>query len=101
MKYEVKITRSAEADILTSFEWGVRNWGVKKAKSWAIELRRSIKERLSTFPESCPLAPDKDLGQSDVRHLVMDRYRVLFEVERSTVRVLAVRGAHFELAVED
>ena len=101
MKYKVLITRSAEADILTSFEWGVRNWGIKKAKSWAIELRRTIKERLTTFPEGCPIAPDKDLDQSEVRHLVMDRYRVLFEIESSTVRVLAVRGAYFELAVED
>jgi len=49
MKYTVKITKSAEAEILTSFRWGVRNWGVDEAKKWATDLRRSIKERGRIF----------------------------------------------------
>ncbi len=57
MKYTVKITKAAEADILTSFGWGVRNWGVEHAKKWATDLRRSIKQRLPRFPKGYPLAP--------------------------------------------
>lgn len=93
MKFKVKIASSAEADILESFDWGVRNWGVSRARSWAVELRRTVRDRLSQYPESCPLAPDTDPGLLGVCHLVMDRYRVLFEIEGRTVRVLAVRGS--------
>lgn len=96
MKYTVKITKAAEADILTSFRWGVRNWGLDQAKKWAADIRRSIKQRLSQFPNGCPLAPDRDLDATDVRYLVVGRYRVLFEVEGDLVRVLRVRGAYFE-----
>ena len=101
MKYTVKITKSAEAEILTSFRWGVRNWGVDEAKKWATDLRRSIKERLSHFPDGCPLAPDRDLDEDDVRHLIVGRYRVLFEIEENLVRVLRVRGAYFGEEAED
>jgi plasmid stabilization system protein ParE len=101
MKYTVKITKSGEADILTSFRWGVRNWGVGQAKKWATDLRRSIKEQLSHFPNGCPLAPDRDLDANDVRHLIVGRYRVLFEIEGNMVRVLRVRGAYFEEGAED
>lgn len=92
MKYKVKTTASAEADILRSFEWGSQNWGALTAKRWAIQLRKRFKEQLSQFPLSCPLAPDQDIREPDVRHLIVDRYRVLYEIDGSLVRVLHVRG---------
>lgn len=92
MKYKVKTTVSAEADILESFEWGVRNWGAPMAKQWAIQLRKRFKEQLSQFPHSCRVAPDQDIREPAVRHLVVDRYRVLYEIEDSLVRILHVRG---------
>ncbi len=101
MKYTVKITKSAEADILISFRWGVRNWGVGQAKKWVTHLRGSINDQLSQFPKGCPLAPDRDLDAEDVRQLIVGRYRVLFEMEGNIARVLRVRGAYFEDGVED
>ena len=71
---------------------GVRNWGVRRAKEWAIQLRTRFKEQLSQFPLSCPLAPDQDIREPDVRHLIVGRYRVLYEIENSLVRILHVRG---------
>jgi len=96
MNYTVKIAKSAESDILRSLEWGIRNWGVTEAKGWATQVRRRIKEQLSRFPLGCPLAPDRDLEEPDVRHLIIGRYRVLFEIEGTLVRVLHLRGPHYE-----
>ena len=42
---------------------------------------------------SCPLAPDRDLSEPDIRQLIIGRYRVLFEIIESRVRVLNVREA--------
>lgn len=92
MKYKVRTTDSSEADILRLFEWGVKNWGVRMAKQWAIQLRKKFKEQLSQFPLSCPLAPDQDIREPDVRHLIVGRYRVLYEIEGALVRILHVRG---------
>lgn len=92
-KYRVTITRSAQSDITESFVWGCREWGVAAAKQWAAELRRTIKLRLTNHPLSCPLAPDRDLSEPDVRQLIVGRYRVLFEVVGNRSRVLSVRGS--------
>ncbi len=92
MKYKVKTTKSAEADILRSFEWGVKNWGVPAAKRWAIQLRKRFSKQLSSFPFGCPLAPDQDAAEKDVRYLIVESYRVLYEIEGSLVRILHVRG---------
>ena len=92
MKYRVRITSSAEADILRSFEWGVQNWGAPMAKQWAIQLRKRFKEQLSQFPLSCPLAPDQDVNEPDTRQLIVGRYRVIYEIEGLAVRILHVRG---------
>ncbi len=43
MKYTVKIAKSAESDILTSLEWGIRNWGVAEARRWAVQIRKDLK----------------------------------------------------------
>lgn len=91
-KYRVTITRSAQSDIADSFGWGRREWGAAAAKEWAAELRRTIKRRLTHHPLSCPLAPDRDLSEPDVRQLIVGRYRVLFEVVGDRSRVLGVRG---------
>lgn len=92
-KYSVTITRSAQADIINSFVWGCREWGRGAANRWAAELRSTIKQRLSSHPMSCPLAPDRDLSEPDIRQLIIGRYRVLFEIVETGVRVLNVRGA--------
>jgi len=94
MKYKVKTTANAETDILRSFEWGVHHWGVAMARRWATQIRKSFKERLSTSPLGYPLAPDQDIGTGEVRHLIVSRYRVLFEVGDKVVHVLHVRGPY-------
>src|SRR5947208_1147006 len=64
---------------------------------------RGIKGRLTSQPLSCSLAPEsEDLG-SAVRQLIVQRYRVLFIVEKKTVTILHVRGPYgdFGLRISD
>jgi len=93
-KYPVIFHPDAETDITSSYQWGRRVWGDKEAKAWAQELQRAIKLRLTSLPLSCPLAPESnDLGIA-VRQLIVQRYRVLFIVEKKTVTILHVRGPY-------
>jgi plasmid stabilization system protein ParE len=73
---------------------GRRVWGDKQAKAWAQELQRAIKLRLTSLPLSCPLAPESDDLGIEVRQLIVQRYRVLFIVEKKAVTILHVRGPY-------
>ena len=93
-KYTVVLHPDAETDIESSYQWGRRAWGLEQAKAWVRELRRTIKSRLTTQPLSCPLAPEsQDLG-IPLRQLIMQRYRILFILEKTTVTILHVRGPY-------
>jgi len=93
-KYSVIFHPDAETDISSSYRWGRRVWGDKQAKTWAQELQRAIKLRLTSLPLSCPLAPESDDLGIEVRHLIVQRYRVLFIVEKKTATILHVRGPY-------
>jgi plasmid stabilization system protein ParE len=100
MKHKIIFHSQAVLDVKTSFDWGVRVWGKNQANKWANQFYKTCKKRLSVFPESCPIAPEsQDLGLT-IRQLVIDRYRVLFIVEKDTVEILYVRGAYIG-SVED
>jgi plasmid stabilization system protein ParE len=93
-KFNVVFHRDAIADINDSFEWGVEFWGKEKAIKWARKLYAACRERLSIFPESCPVAPETEDIEIEIRQLVIDRYRVLFIIENNTVEIIHVRGPY-------
>lgn len=93
-KYSIILHPDAEADVNSSYQWGRQVWGDKQAKAWAQELQRAVKLRLTSLPLSCPLAPESDDLGIEVRQLIVQRYRVLFIVEKKTVTILHVRGPY-------
>jgi hypothetical protein len=52
------------------------------------------KKRLSQFPEACPIAPESKEFNRELRQFVIDRYRVIFTIQKDTVKILYVRGAY-------
>src|SRR5947199_10589635 len=93
-KYSIVLHPAAEADINSSYQWGRQVWGDQQAKTWARELRRAIKLRLTSQPLSCPLAPESDDLGIAVRQLIVQRYRVLFIVEKKSATILHVRDPY-------
>ena len=93
-KYTVVFHADAETDVASSYLWGCKVWGEERARTWIRELRRIVISRLTSSPLACPLAPEsEDLGVP-IRHLIMDRYRILFTTEKRTVTILHVRGPY-------
>jgi mRNA-degrading endonuclease RelE of RelBE toxin-antitoxin system len=66
--------------------------GARLRTKWLQELYATIKRRLGQFPESRAIAPESDDLGTEVRHLVLDRYRIIFIIRDDTVTVLHVRG---------
>ena len=93
-KYRVILHPDAETDIQSSFEWGCRTWGRENAQVWIQQLYRAIRNRLTSLPLRCPLAPESEELNIPVRHLIVGRYRVLFIVEKRDVTILHIKGSY-------
>ncbi|MBI1839852.1 MAG: type II toxin-antitoxin system RelE/ParE family toxin [Verrucomicrobia bacterium] len=62
--------------------------------------------RLETFPERCPIAPESDSFDHDIRQLIYGKrqhaYRILFDVTGKKVRILHIRhGAREHMTGEE
>src|SRR4029450_1268218 len=95
-RYRVEFTNEAKRDIGESYEWGRREWGDAKALSWYRSLRAKTRDILTRFPLSQSIAPESADTEIEPRQIIFGRYRILYEVERRTVRVLHVQGAFVE-----
>lgn len=93
-RYRVVFTDESKLDIQRSVDWGRREWGREAASQWYKRLRERIQQSLPFFPLGHPIAPEtEDLG-FEVLHMIIDRYRVLFEIVGKTVRILHLRGPY-------
>ena len=95
-KFEVVLHLDAEKDISSIFDWGCSAWGKDQAKRWILELRNVLRKRLTSTPRRCPVAPESEELGITVRHLIFQRYRILFIVEQRTVTVLHIKGSYAE-----
>jgi plasmid stabilization system protein ParE len=95
MTYRVQPTAQAEADIDRIFAW-LSERSQEGARRW-YESFWEAAERLKTFPLSCGLAPENDLFDDELRHMLFGTkkgrtYRALFVVRGNIVQILCVMG---------
>lgn len=98
--YQVIILPSAERDIGEAYEWLVEQ-DAEAAIRWYNRLLEVIFS-LDTFPERCPLAPESEFFNVEIREIFHGRrqqkYRILFTMRENEVYILHVRhGARLAL----
>ncbi len=98
--YQVIILPAAERDIGDAYEW-LAEQDAGAAIRWYNRLLEVIFS-LDTFPERCPIAPESEFLNAEVREIFHGRrrhkYRILFTVSENEVHVLHVRhGARLTL----
>jgi len=87
-KYQVEITRAAERDITSIFEYIHYN-NPAAAMRWVEEVECQITS-LEKFPKRCPHIPEtKELGQ-EYRHLIYGDYRTIFRFQGLKVIIMRV-----------
>lgn len=105
MKYQVRLTLKAEADLEGVLAWFREQEAIAAGSRWVAGVMQAI-DRLETFPLRCELADESaDLGL-EIRQLRFGKrrgaYRILFQVEDHTVHILRVRhGAQDRVARDD
>lgn len=88
-KYHVKMTATAERDITASWDY-IAHDSEKAADQFIDTIEEKIAS-LASFPERNPLIPESSLLQKQhFRHLVYQRYRIIYRIEEMTVYVLRV-----------
>lgn len=93
MKYAIEVTATALEDSWSAYEW-IRERAPGEAAAWLDRLFAAI-ESLDEMPRRCVVAPESRTLGTEIRQLVVgnkrDGFRVLFQVDGETVRVLHVR----------
>lgn len=89
MSFRVVVEKEAEEDLKEAARW-IAQSSPEKAALWYFGATEAI-ESLETFPACCPLAPESKRFGVEIRHLLFEKYRILFTIEDETVYVLRVR----------
>ena len=107
MNYAVEFTDVADMEVQDILLW-IMGRDPNGAKRWQEGLETAA-ESLSMFPRRCPLAPENEAFNVEVRQLLYGAYRVLYTLidsdgdgENDTARILHVRhGARQYLHQQD
>ena len=70
--------------------WMEKNLSLEVAQTWYLDIIEAI-ESLKTFPARCAHAPEDQFFEEEIRQLLRGKYRILFEIDDETVRILHVR----------
>ncbi len=89
-KYKVEIKPLAEENLQNIFLF-IAEGSPANALRWYQHLVSKI-QSLETLPKRCPIAPESEGVDQEIRHLIIDNYRALFTIEGKTVRVLHLKG---------
>ena len=91
MTYQVTISDQAAEDLDAAFKWLQER--TTHAAAWRDNMRESIAS-LAQFPARCPLAPENEDDDEEVRHLIVGNhihaYRIIFVIRKDTVHILEI-----------
>jgi len=89
-RFTVIIQPTAEAEIDEAFIYLAAAASPEAAIRWFNKLEAAI-ETLGRMPRRCPVAPENDFFDEEIRQLLVAPYRILFTTQRRSVDILHVR----------
>ena len=92
MTYDVVVESSARKNIDDALRWMVTNISPESATLWYLDIYGAM-DSLKNFPARCGLALENQFFKEEIRQLICGKYRILFEIDDETVRVLHVGHA--------
>ncbi|MGH9843815.1 MAG: type II toxin-antitoxin system RelE/ParE family toxin [Blastocatellia bacterium] len=88
MSFRIVIEEQAYAEMEEGYRWQAQ-YSPEAAMLWYFDITERI-ESLENHPFRCPLAPENDLFPEEIRHLIFEKYRILFTVKDEAIHVLHV-----------
>ena len=87
-RFRVEITQSAEDDLEEIWSY-IAEDSPETASGFVLNLEEKV-QTLEQFPQRCPLIPENEFLGRRYRHLILDRYRVIFRLSKEIVFVLRI-----------
>ncbi|MGE4351477.1 MAG: type II toxin-antitoxin system RelE/ParE family toxin [Bdellovibrionales bacterium] len=98
MKFAIKITNEASADLDGVFEY-IFSKSPVQAEKFVDALLGKVRT-LSSMPKRCPVAPESYGKALGIRHLIYERYRVLFMLcEKEVIILRIIHGARVNFEI--
>jgi len=90
-RYKIETLASANDEIENIIDYIALD-SIVNALNWYDNIKEKIRS-LETMPERCPKAPENELANFTIYHLIIGNYRVLYRIQNDAVQILHVRGA--------
>ncbi|MBN2001399.1 type II toxin-antitoxin system RelE/ParE family toxin [candidate division KSB1 bacterium] len=87
-KYKVKLTQHAQEDLEHIFYYIAAD-SISNASNFVIELEEKVYS-LEQFPNRNPLIPENEYFETDYRHLIFKKYRIIYRVSENSVFILRI-----------
>lgn len=87
-KYKINITLNAQNDLEHIFFY-IAEDSANSAKKFILELEKKIYS-LDTFPERFAYIPENFYFGTNYRHIIHNKYRVLYKIDNDSVYILRV-----------
>ena len=89
MTYSVIISPKADNDF-TEVVLELVELSPEKAEKFYFGCRKAMNS-LAAFPARCPLVPESKKLKRQVRQLLFEKYRIIFEITDETVKIIRLR----------
>ncbi|MCG8637597.1 MAG: type II toxin-antitoxin system RelE/ParE family toxin [Desulfobacterales bacterium] len=86
--YQVNLTRQAQKD-LEGIYYYIADDSIRNAENFIRQLEQKI-YTLERFPERNSLIPENSFFDTDYRHLIHKKYRVIYRIEDDSVFILRI-----------
>jgi len=88
IRYQVKITRTAEDDLKEIWDF-IGKDSPQEAAKFISRIEQQI-TTLEQYPERCPSVPENEVLGTAYRHILYGDYRTIFRISQKTVLILRI-----------
>lgn len=95
MAFDIKILPTAWEDLKSIEDWYLVQFGIETALKVSDHILDVI-ERLSVFPDSGSMTPDKWLNEQGYRMVICEKHVAIYRVIRNTVYIYHIADTQTE-----
>lgn len=88
IRYQVKITRTAEGDLKEIWDYIAKD-SPDEAERFIARIEHQV-TTLEQYPERCPSVPENEVLGTGYRHILYGDYRTIFRISEKTVYILRI-----------
>ena len=87
-KYQVNLSQQAQDDLEQIFYY-IADDNINNATNFILQLEKKIYS-LENFPDRHPLIPENEFFDTNYRHLILKRYRIVYRITEKSVFILRI-----------